>query len=161
MFAFQSVAVAVRSCACAPLLGCTMGSGGALVAAASWISDFWPPNPAKPSDDGYFSFTSDKTGRVRRGRLLSVSSPLLRCHQYPRRDLLGSFGRTGRVELAKTRWQKRQCFPPARRESWWVIWAPIAEQEIQMGNVMNAQPLENIRVCPLYAYIYLYTLIYI
>lgn len=55
---------------------------------ASWrnLPDFWAPNPAKPVNDGWLSFVSDKTRLMRWWHLLPVSPPL-RSVSPPKRSL--------------------------------------------------------------------------
>lgn len=136
----------------------------------SWSNqtDFWTPNPAKPSGGGYFSFISDKMGLVRRGHLLSTSSPLFCSPSPPRRDLwspLGSFGETGRVELAKSRgWQKRDFFffegktlgwsqllLQNKKFTWEMLWMPnpweILEFSLCYGHVCISE--EHLTSCML------------
>lgn len=112
MFAFQCVAVAVWSFVCAPLLGCTMGSGGALVAGASWISDFWTPNPAKPSDDGYFSFMSDKT-ETRAFAVCFFSSALL--PSVPQKRPSGQLRRNWAGRACKDKVAEETVFSPSSK----------------------------------------------
>lgn len=138
------------------------GRGQQLPVSWSNRTDFWTPSPGKPSDDGYFSFMSDKAGLVRRGHLLSVS-PLFCSPSPPRRDLWippGNFGETGRVELAKTRRRrKRQRFSPARRENCWLNSALTAQQRKitrEMLRMPDHWETSEFALCYAYLYVYIY-----